>query len=139
MFPFPPFKLVTGLAKAAQTMVCQFNIDQLAYNARTVTVTPAATVALDLSLGSWFIATFTANTTAVFSNPTNPPTVSGQNLQITIINTSGGALTGVTWGTLFKNPAAPHFPATSFNCTYAYAFDGTFWRAVDTPSVDISN
>ena len=98
---------------------------------------PAATVTPNLLLSAWFTMTFTANTTVAVQIPTGIPAGQAGWFNLTIINTSGGALTGVTFAAAYKT-AAITYPATTKNRTYEFWSDGTNAYQV-TDAADVAN
>lgn len=100
------------------------------------TPTYGTTVSIDSSLGDIFIITATDGVAFTVANPTNPFT--GQQMTITIKNTSGGALGAVTWGSAYKL-ATWTSPATGFNRSITFYYDGTNWFEKNRTTADIPN
>lgn len=101
-------------------------------------IAPAATPTPNALLGPWIKMTFTANTVVAFQIPSNVPAGYSWQFAITIINTSGGALTNITFVAAYK-AAALTFPADTKNRTYVFNTDGTnAWEVVQT-AADAAN
>lgn len=75
--------------------------------------------------------------TLTIAAPTNP--VDAMDLDITIHNTSGGAIT-TTWDAAFKKPAWTD-PATGFNRSARYRYDVNygFWYLIAQGAADVAN
>jgi len=99
------------------------------------TPTYGPSVTIDGSAGSQHIITATNATSFLIANPTTHFT--GQQLLITVKNTSGGALGTVSWDTQYKMADFTVIkPATGFRRTITFIFDGTNWVEVNcSPAV----
>jgi hypothetical protein len=112
----------------------QFRIDALV-NA-VVTLTDAATVGIDASLGNVYLLTATGGVgaTRAIGLPTNP--LAGQRLVLTFIQdgTGGRAL---TWNAAFKNSWSDTGNTLNKRSTIAHVYDGTNWNqdGAQTPYV----
>lgn len=105
---------------------------------RLVTVEYTATPAIDAGAGNVFEITPTDNVAFVIQNPTNPSP--GQRISIFIINTTGGAIGALTFGTLYRiSAAAITQPATAFNRLWEFTFEGTVWRESGARTIDVAN
>lgn len=101
-----------------------------------VTVTYSASMQFEAGLGNIFEITATNGTAFSISNPLDP--VIGQRITLRIINTSGGALGAVTFGTQFKMSAWTQ-PATGNSRSVDLEYNGTNWYQVAQTGVDIPN
>jgi hypothetical protein len=101
-----------------------------------VTVPYSAAMVFEASLGNEFEVTATNGTAFSISNPTDP--VDGQRITLRIINTSGGALGAVTFGTQYKMSTWTQ-PATGFNRSVDLEYNGTNWYQISQTGVDIPN
>lgn len=101
-------------------------------------IAPAANVAPNAALNPWITMTFTANTTCVIGIPTGVPAGQTWMFTITIINTSGGNLTGVSLAAAYK-AAALTLPATTKNRSFVFMTDGTNAYEVVQTAADASN
>lgn len=101
----------------------------------------AASVAIDVSRGNDFILALTTNAAFVLANPTNPPPAGfGQEIRITISNTSGGAHGAGTFGTLYKiSGAGVPAIADTTNRTFAFRWNGTNWVMLYQTAADVAN
>ncbi len=101
-------------------------------------VAPAysSTVTIDAKAGKTFV--ITANNTSPFtiSAPTSP--ASGQEIRVTIKNTSGGVLGTATWNSVYKMAAWTQ-PADTKNRTITFSYDGVNWIEVTRTTADVSN
>ena len=86
-------------------------------------IVPAANVTPNAALGNWIKMTFAANTVCAIALPSNVPNGLAWRFVITIINTSGGNLTNITFAAGYKN-AALTYPATGNNRSFAFNTDG---------------
>jgi hypothetical protein len=100
------------------------------------TVTYSASLTPDASLGNAQSITATNATAFTINAPTNP--VTGEYLEITIRNTSGGALGVATWNAVFKMTAWTQ-PATGFSRSIVFRYDGTNWVEKGRTTADIPN
>lgn len=95
-----------------------------------VTPTYGASVAIDLSLGDWFIVTATNSTSFTIINPSGVTPTAGDEIEITVVNSSGGAITMTTpFDTLYKLASFTK-PANGFNRTVRFKYTGSVWREV---------
>lgn len=101
-----------------------------------VTLTDAAAVPIDCSLGNCFELTCANNNARVFGAPTNM--LAGDRLALTIINTSGGALNATTFAAGIKQPAIT-YPATGFRREYLITSNGTNISLVSFSAADVPN
>lgn len=92
-----------------------------------VTLTDAATVAIDSSTGEHFVLTATAGVGATRAIGAPTLTRSGQRISITFIQdgTGGRAL---TWNAVFKTAWSDTGNTLSKRSTISYIFDGTNWN-----------
>lgn len=99
-----------------------------------------ASIAIDAKLGNRFTVTVTDGNAFAFANPTNPPdTTRGQDLSITIRNTSGGALGAGTFGTAYKVSGNVAATATGNNRTIQFTWNGTNWVEIFRTAADVAN
>jgi hypothetical protein len=103
---------------------------------KEVTITYSASMTPDASLGNEQIITATNATAFTINAPTNPAT--GQYLEITLRNTSGGALGVATWNAVYKMTAWTS-PATAFSRTIVFRYNGTNWVEKGRTAADIPN
>lgn len=105
----------------------------LAYSA---SMTPVA------DQGSWFVATATNATAFTINAPTINAVAtgnfSGSRITITIKNTSGGALGVATFAAAYKMAAWTQ-PATGFQRSIDFLYDGTNWIEVSRTPADVPN
>lgn len=99
------------------------------------TPTYSASITFDATTGNSFVITATNGTAFTINAPTSPG--SGQLIDVTIRNTSGGALGVITWNAVFKMAAFTN-PATGFSRTVRFRYDGTNW-VEERADVDIPN
>jgi hypothetical protein len=106
------------------------------YFGEVATVTYSASMTPDVSLGN--MQSITANNGTAFT--INAPTgaVRGCFMTITIKNTSGGALGVITWNAVFKMTAFTS-PATGFNRSIEFYYDGTNWIEKTRSAADVPN
>lgn len=96
-------------------------------------------VAIDASKGNQFIVTVTDNTAFAVNAPSNAA-ASGQQITITIRNTSGGALGSVTWNSAFKGPQTLWVsPANGFSRSVQFQYNGTNWVQIGQTAADVPN
>ena len=98
--------------------------------------TYGTTVTIDASLGNSFDITATNGTGFTISSPTN--SYDGEIINITILNTSGGALGTITWGGNYKMSTWTS-PATGNNRSITFKFNGTYWYEVSRTAADVPN
>jgi hypothetical protein len=103
---------------------------------KEVTVTYSASMTIDASTGNEQVITATNATAFTINAPTNPAT--GQYLEVTIRNTSGGALGVATWNAAFKMTAWTQ-PATAFSRTIIFRYNGTNWVEKGRTAADVPN
>lgn len=121
----------------------RLQVDTLVREPAPVTLTYAAAMAVDVSLGNTFRVTPTNAVAFTFNAPTNPPAATvGQEIRITIINTTGGALgaatfTGGAGG--FRLAGAWVQPATGNRRTVSFAWDGSVWQEISRNAADVPN
>ena len=114
---------------AANVFVSSYKQNTLAYS---TSMTP------NCDSGSWFIITATDGVAFAINAPTNV-TLTGQEIKITIKNTSGGALGVNTPNAIFKLGAAWPSPANGKNQTMTFTYDGTNWIETGRTAGDVSN
>lgn len=96
------------------------------------TLTDAATVAVDASLGDYFVLSTAANRT--IGAPSSG--IEGQEINFDILNSSGGAIT-TTWNGAFKLAGSWTDPATTKRRTIKFYYDGTNWVETSRAGADI--
>jgi hypothetical protein len=101
-------------------------------------IVPAASVTPNVQLGPWIKMTFAANTVCVIQLPSNVPNGLSWRFTITIINTSGGNLTNLTFAAGYKN-AALTFPATANNRSFFFNTDGVAAYEEGQTAADVAN
>jgi len=94
------------------------------------------TVTIDASLGNSFDITATNGTGFTISSPTN--SYDGEIINITILNTSGGALGAITWGGNYKMSTWTS-PATGNNRSITFKCNGTYWYELSRAAADVPN
>ncbi len=106
-----------------------------------VTITYAASMAPDLSMGNEFVFTITDANAFALANPTNaPPTGFDGVFLFTYRNTSGGAHGAGTFGALYKVSNANFAAvATGFSRTIAFRWDGTNMVEIWRTAADVAN
>ena len=104
---------------------------------RRVSLTYSASINIDASLGNSFEINATNGTAFTINTPTNG--VDGQFVEITILNTSGGALGTATFGANYKTGAAWTQPANGFNRTIRFQLSSTAWYERSRTATDVSN
>jgi hypothetical protein len=126
--------LASGYARGA------LNVSKLsastAISAGRVAVTYGASMTIDASAGNEFVITPTNGTAFTIQNPTSQ--VTGQRITIRLVNTTGGALGTVTWGSQFKM-AAWTSPADGNSRAIDFQHNGTNWIEAGRTSADIPN
>lgn len=104
------------------------------------TLTYAASIAIDASLGNAFVVSVTDAVAFVFAAPTNtPPTGKVQTITITIKNTSGGAHGAGTFNAVFLTSASVPAIANGKNRTFAFQWNGTNWVEIWRTAADVAN
>lgn len=96
----------------------------------------SASIDTDAQLGDVAIITATNNSAFTLNSPTNNR--AGQRLTYRIRNTSGGALGAVTWGAGFVLSAWTS-PATGFNRSITFKYDGSLYVEESRTTADIPN
>jgi hypothetical protein len=100
------------------------------------TIAYSASMTPNAAAGNEQIITASSGVAFAINAPTNPAT--GQYLEITIRNTSGGALGVATWNAVFKMTAWVQ-PATGFSRTIVFRYNGTNWVEKGRTSADVPN
>lgn len=103
---------------------------------KEIVVTYSAAMTIDARLGNEQIITVTNAVAWTVNAPTTPST--GQYLEITVRNTSGGALGAATWNAVFKMNAWVS-PANGFSRTIAFRYNGTNWVEKGRTAADVPN
>jgi hypothetical protein len=103
---------------------------------KEIAVTYSSSMTIDASTGNEQVITATNATAFTINAPTNPAT--GQYLEITIRNTSGGALGVATWNAAFKMTAWTQ-PANAFSRTIIFRYNGTNWVEKGRTAADVPN
>lgn len=98
--------------------------------------TYGASITINSSAGEIHTITATNGTAFTINAPTSP--VTARMLTITIRNTSGGALGVITWNVVFKMAAFTN-PATGFNRSITFYYDGTNWIERSRTTADVPN
>lgn len=102
----------------------------------TVTYTSGVAMVLNALNGNNQVLTITDNVAFTIDVPTNPTT--GQELTLTIRNTSGGALGAATFNAVFKMSAWTN-PATATSRSITWRYNGTNWVQINQTGVDVPN
>ena len=103
---------------------------------KSLPLTYAATMNPDAATADRLTITVTNGSAYGITNPING--VSGDALTFTIKNTAGGAIAVPTFDTLYKL-AAFVVPATGFNRSITFRYDGTNWVEVGRTTADVPN
>lgn len=103
---------------------------------KEITVTYSASMTIDARTGNEQVITATNGTAFTINQPSNPN--AGQYLEITIRNTSGGALGTATWAAVFKMTTWTQ-PATGFSRTIIFRYNGTNWVEKGRTAADVPN
>lgn len=103
---------------------------------RISAITYSASMTPDMSQGELLEITATNGTAFTINAPTSPTT--GQCFNLKISNTSGGALGVITWNAVFKM-AAWASPATGFNRSIEFYYNGTNWIEFGRTTADVPN
>ena len=103
---------------------------------RQLTITYSASMAVD-NRYQFFVITATNSTAFTIANPLYP-ILDGQTITFTIKNTSGGALGTATWGALYKLATWTQ-PATGFNRSITFTFNGTNFVELSRTAADVPN
>lgn len=103
-------------------------------------VTYSGTMAINVADGGLFTIIANNGTGFTISNPTATGTApqAGQEITVRIYNTSGGALGTATWDTKFKMTAWTN-PATGYNRSITFQYDGNNWYEKSRNAADIPN
>lgn len=96
----------------------------------------SASITPNLRFGNTLRYTVNNTSAFTFNAPTNA--VKGTPLSIILKNTSGGAMGAITWNAVFKVPTLT-LPATGFNRTYDFVYDGTNWIFLRQTAADVPN
>lgn len=103
-----------------------------------VTLAYSAAMSIDTSLGEQFIVTPTDNVAFGFNSPTNG--LAGQDISITIFNTTGGALGALSgWGGQYKMTGAWTQPANGFNRSITFRRINSAWYEQWRNTADVPN
>ena len=100
-----------------------------------VVVTYSASMAIDATQGNIFSITATNNTAFTINTPSGGLT--GQEITITIRNTSGGALGTATFQSGYKMTAWTQ-PANGFSRSIIFYYDGTNWIEKGRTAADVT-
>lgn len=103
-----------------------------------VSITQAATLAVDLSLGQVFKVSLTTNAAFVWANPTNAPTANGGFITLWVANNSGGAHGAGTFDTLYKTSGNWPATATAKQRMISFWWDGTNYVEVFRGAADVA-
>lgn len=103
---------------------------------RRLTIVYSASMAVDNTY-AFFTITATNSTAFTIASPLYP-IFDGQTITFTIKNTSGGALGTATWGALYKLATWTQ-PATGFNRSITFTFNGTNFIELNRTAVDVPN
>lgn len=118
------------------------DIDGAPFTPLLKTLTYAATMTPVADQGSWFAITATNATAFTVNAPTinafSAANFSGYRITITIKNTSGGALGVATFAATYKMAAWTQ-PATGFNRSIDFIYDGTNWIEASRTPADVPN
>lgn len=104
---------------------------------RLQTVTYAATMTIDPSLGNIFVITPTDAVAFTLGQPALPA-LAGLVITITIRNTTAGALGAATWSPAFKMATWAQ-PAAGFSRSITFYCDGTNWIEQSRTAADVPN
>jgi hypothetical protein len=98
-------------------------------------LTYSSSMTANLVSGKLVLIVATSSAAFTINAPTNPTL--GDQLTLTIANTSGGALGAGWFNAVFRLPSAtPTMPATGFQRTWLFYYDGSYWEAISMPSAD---
>jgi len=97
--------------------------------------TYGTSIAIDASASNNFVIGVTNNTGFTISNPTN---ASAQYISIKIVNTSGGAMGTITWGSNYRLSAWTN-PATGYSRTIDFVYNGAVWVEKSRTPADVPN
>lgn len=102
------------------------------------TLTYGTTVTTDASKGSWQKVTATNTTAFTIANPSNfPGTAQSQELTIEVVNSSGGAMGTITWGTNYTLVGGAFTnPATGKARWIKFAWNGSKWIEIARAGAD---
>jgi len=102
------------------------------------TVAYAAAITFDLGAANGFDITATNGVAFTINSPANAS--AGNTFQVTIHNTSGGALGALTWGPSFKLAGAWTQPANGFSRSILFMVDSAgFSREISRSAADVPN
>jgi len=101
-----------------------------------VTLPYSASIQIDMAKAHQY--QIVANNASAFTINTPINGLQGDELIITIANTSGGALGTITWGGQFKMSAWTS-PATANNRSITFRYNGTVWREISRTAADAPN
>jgi hypothetical protein len=93
------------------------------------------TLPSDPTLGGQVVIGVLDNGAFTISNPSNA--MGGQSITYCILNSSGGSMGTITWGTQFKLAGAFSNPANGKRRTIRFFFDGTYWIEEARAAADI--
>lgn len=102
----------------------------------SITLAYGGTISTDASRGNNFIITITNASSHTISAPTNP--ISGQVINYTLRNASGGAAGTASWNAVFKLAAWTQ-AANGFSRSITFRYDGTNWIEISRTTADIPN
>lgn len=127
-----------------QNTTARLTVNRGAINA-TLFPTYGTTISIEPNRGDFINIVATNGTAFTISNPTlrgsawpSYAYTGGAEITICIKNTSGAALGAITWDTKYKMTAWTS-PATGYNRSIVFKFDGTNWIEVYRSSADIPN
>jgi hypothetical protein len=103
---------------------------------KQVALAYSANIATNARAGNAFVVTPTNGSAYTMTNPTN--LVEGQFITYTQVNTTGGALGGCTWDTIFKLAAWTQ-PATGFQRSITFKYNGANLIEVSRNTADVPN
>ena len=103
---------------------------------RRLTLVYSASMVVD-NLYQLFTITATNSTAFTITSPLYP-TLDGEIITFTIINTSGGALGTATWGALYKLATWVQ-PATGFSRSITFLCNGTNFIELNRTAADVPN
>lgn len=99
--------------------------------------TYAATITPDVSTAWHSVITVTDNVDFTIANPTGASSSGGEQLTVHILNSSGGAMGTITWGTKFNLAGAFTNPASTKTRTISFYNDGSRWFELGRAANDI--
>lgn len=110
------------------------SLARIVYKRTTVTYSPSMTI--NAGLGNYFHIAAVDAVAFTINAPTNPS--EGQPITINLRNESAGALGAVTWDATFRMSAWTQ-PATGFNRSITFLYNGTNWVQASQTGVDVPN